>query len=81
MNKQMANFGRRLSSADMKKMLGGGGGVGSGGTGGFKCYPYTGPCISTYTPGGQDCCKTCCSRSCYRGQQEDPVCSGVIIDP
>ncbi len=80
MNKQMATIGRKLSTADMKKTIGGAGGVGSGGTGGFRCFPYTGPCISSYIPGGEDCCKTCCTRTCFAAQQADPVCSGVIID-
>jgi len=74
MNKQLANFGRRLSTAEMKKTTGGIR-VGTG----SRCYPIPGPCITTYTPGGQDCCKECCSRTCYAAQQADPPCSGVII--
>ncbi len=75
MNNQMMNIGRKLLMADMKKILGGRGGSG------LKCFPYDGPCITHYIPGGQDCCKTCCNDRCLARQQADPPCSGVIIDP
>jgi len=73
MKKQIANLGHRLPMADMKKIL--------GGRRSLKCDLYFGPCITTYVPGGQDCCKTCCDDCCLAQQQADPPCSGVIIDP
>ena len=80
MNKQMANFGRKLSAADMKKTKGGAGGVGSGGTGGFRCGPPPPPgkCITTYVAGGANCCKCCAgATTCEADRDLDPACSLV----
>jgi hypothetical protein len=72
MNKQMANFGRRLYAADMKKMLGGGPGVGGTGTG-QRCAQVD-PCGFVYIPGWEGCCCVCFTRACLAAQQADTSC-------
>jgi hypothetical protein len=72
MNKQMATIGRKLAAADMKKMLGGAPGVGGSGTG-QRCAQVD-PCMGEYIPGGEGCCRTCCTRACLAAQQADPTC-------
>jgi hypothetical protein len=78
MNKQMANFGRRLFAANMKQLQGGIR-VGTGGNA-FRCdYPVPpAPCDTTYVPGS--CC-TCCAgptgKGCRADAQADPACLAV----
>lgn len=76
MKKQMTTIGRKLATADMKKMLGGGGpGVGGTGTG-LRCGtpPPPGRCDLTFTG---ECC-TCCAGPtgafCRAQAQQSPAC-------
>lgn len=77
MNKQMANFGRRLSAAEMKKTTGG---IRVGTGSALKCAPPPPPnCVTVYTPGDwTNCCK-CCSDAdaCLDARGQDPVCWAV----
>jgi len=73
MNKQITNFGHKLSVADMKKLQGGGPAVGGTGTGAARCEQLD-PCMAVYIQGGEGCCRTCCTRTCLMQQQSDPVC-------
>jgi hypothetical protein len=74
MKKEMANFGRRLSVADKKKLLGGGPGVGGSGTGsGLRCEQIN-PCGPVYIPGIIGCCCVCQTKACLIAQQADTSC-------
>lgn len=77
MKKQMAKIGRKLSTADMKKMLGGGPGMGGSGTGSARCGAPPPRCISSpfdYTFGGADCCRCCDNSPCLFARNQDPAC-------
>jgi hypothetical protein len=79
MNKQMANFGRRLSSADMKKMLGGGPGIGGTGTGTARCGTPPAPpnCDVIYNGRCCTCCAGLAGAACRVGRSADPACALV----
>lgn len=77
MNKQIATIGRKLAAADMKKMLGGGPGVGGTGTG-LRCAAPPPPpkCITTYVSNGSlNCCRCCAgATACEVDRSNDPNC-------
>lgn len=75
MNKQMANIGRKLTTADMKKMLGGGG-PGVGGTvTGLRCnYPAPPRCDVAYSGNCCTCCLGPTGDLCRLQAQQNPAC-------
>lgn len=75
MNKQMVSIGRKLNAADMKKLLGGGPGVGGSGTG-LRCgIPPAFPnCDVNYNGRCCTCCAGPAGAACRAGREADPAC-------
>ncbi len=75
MNNQKANVGRKLSAADMKKLLGGGPGVGGSGTG-QRCgaAPPPGQCALTFSVKCCACCAGPTGSWCRYQAQQSTAC-------